>query len=177
MKNGGKKPVGKTVAKDLGVAVILALAVSVFASPTVVHETSMQPTIDPDDYLILSRQSYRFGDVERGDIVVFQSDIKDEDQKHDKLLIKRVIGVPGDIITITGGNVYVNGEMLEEDYVGGEKTPGEVRELKVGEDEIFVLGDHRSVSKDSREFGCVSQKAIKGKAVFRFFPFNKFGGI
>lgn len=168
---------GKVIIKDLGIAVAIALAVSVFASPTIVHETSMQPTIDPGDCLIMSKQSYRFGKIKRGDVIIFKSNIKNENSKHTKLLIKRVIGIPGDVITISDGNVYLNGKKAHEKYIGGESTTGEIHNLKVGEDEIFVLGDHRSVSKDSRELGCISQQAVRGKAVFRFYPLSKIGGV
>lgn len=176
-ETGGGKITGKVIAKDLGIAVAIALVVSVFASPTIVHETSMQPTIDPGDFLIMSKQSYRFGEIERGDVIIFKSNIKREDTNHKKLLIKRVIGIPGDVITISGGNVYINGKKANEKYIGGETTEGDIHDLKVGDDEVFVLGDHRSVSKDSRELGCISQKAVRGKAVFRVYPFSKIGGI
>ena len=167
----------KSLVRDLGIAVVIAFAVSAFISPTIVHETSMQPTIDPRDYIIMNKQSYKWGKVKRGDIIIFKSNLKSDDNKHTKLLIKRVIGVPGDVITIDHGKVYLNGKELEESYTAEETTDGDIHNLVVGKDEYFVMGDHRSVSKDSRDLGCIKKKSIRGKAVFRLLPFNKFGAV
>ena len=167
----------KALAIDVGIAVAIAFTVSMFVSPTIVHETSMQPTIDPNDYLLMSKQAYRFGKAKRGDIIVFKSKLKADDNKHNKMLIKRVIGIPGDIITIVDGNVYRNGHKLEEPYIKAPGTKGEIRNLEIGSDEVFVLGDNREVSIDSRELGCIKIKTIRGKAFLRLFPFGKMGEI
>ena len=167
----------KILAIDVGVAVAIAVTVSLFVSPTIVNETSMQPTIDPNDYLLMSKQAYRFGEPKRGDIIVFKSNIKAEDNKHNKMLIKRVIGIPGDIITIVDGNVYRNGEKLEESYIKEGGTNGKIYNLEVPVGEVFVLGDNREVSVDSREIGCVKISKVKGRAFFRLFPFGKMGDV
>lgn len=93
-------------------------------------------------------------------------------------LVKRVIGIPGDEIDIKDGYVYLNGSILEELYVKGE-TYSRDKEfpIKVEEDTVFVLGDNREVSKDSRNFGLVKINQIEGKAIFRISPFNRFGFI
>ena len=171
--SGKKKSAVGELFRDLLIAALIALAVSFFIRPTIVYETSMQPTIDPHDYLLMSKQAYRSKEVERGDVVIFKSDIELENTGKKKLLIKRVIGVPGDVITIADGNLYINGSKMEEKYIAKGGTPGKVYNVKVPKGEVFVMGDHREVSRDSREFGCVKQNKIVGKAIVRLFPFNK----
>lgn len=166
----------KMIIKDILIACAIAFLISLFIRPTLVKETSMEPTIHPNDYVIMSKQAYTFGKVDRGDIIVFKSDMK-LDETHNKLLIKRVIGVPGDIITVSDGNVYLNGSKLEEPYIAEGGTVGEIYNLTVPKDEVFVMGDHRSVSIDSRKFGTIKQDDIVGQAVFRLYPFNKIGVI
>ena len=174
---GKKEQIKRESVFCFGTAVAVAVMLMVLVLPTTVKETSMQPAIDPEDHLIVSRQAYTIGHVQRGDIIVFKSDLKDENTGKKKYLIKRVIGVPGDIITIANGNVYINGSKVRESYIGEERTDGDIHNLKVGEDELFVMGDHRSVSRDSRLMGCIKQSRIKGKAVFRYSPLSKFGRI
>ena len=165
----------KSLIKDIIVAAILAAVVISFVRPTIVKQTSMQDTLNPNDYIIMSRRAYS-GDKEpkRGDIVIFKSELQDENGK-DKLLIKRVIGLPGDKITINDGKVYINDKEYDESYIKDGYTPGSVNNLKVPEGEYFVMGDNRVVSIDSRysEVGCVKKDAIKGRAVLRLFPFTK----
>ena len=128
-----------------------------------------------DDYVIISKQAYTlFGDVERGDVIVFKSDLLDG-EGNSKHLIKRIIGIPGDTIEIKNGLVYRNGEKLEEDYVNEKRQSGEMEPIIVEEGKLFVLGDNRRVSQDSRseEIGQIDQETIVGKVVLRIFPFDK----
>ena len=159
----------KSLIKDIIVAAVLAAVILTFIRPTIVKQTSMQDTLNPNDYVIMARRAYA-GDKEpkRGDIIIFKSELKDERGK-DKLLIKRVIGLPGD------GSVYINGKEYREDYLKDGYTTGSVNKLKVPEGEYFAMGDNRVVSVDSRysEVGCIKKSAIKGKAILRLFPFNK----
>ena len=175
-ETGGGKEFLKELVKDIVIAAAIVAAVSVFFRPTLVKETSMEPNIDNNDYLIMSRQAYHFGDIRRGDVVIFKSDLKD-DNGRSKLLIKRAIGLPGDIITIKDGELWINGARMEEDYIAEGGTSGEINNLIVPEGQIFAMGDHREVSIDSRELGCIDKKTVKGKAVFRLFPFSKMGAI
>jgi len=93
-------------------------------------------------------------------------------------LVKRVIGIPGDEVNIKDGYVYINGEKLKEPYVKGETFSGEINfPIKVPDNKLFVLGDNRPVSKDSRAFGLINSDQVEGKAIFRVFPFNKIGAI
>ena len=165
----------KSLIKDIIIAAILAAVVISFVRPTIVKQTSMQDTPNPNDYIIMYRRAYS-GDKEpkRGDIVIFKSKLQDENGK-DKLLIKRVIGLPGDKITINDGKVYINDKEYDESYLKDGYTTGSVNNFKVPKGEYFVMGDNRVVSIDSRysEVGCVKKDAIKGRAVLRLFPFTK----
>jgi len=160
--------------RDIAIAIIIAVLILQFIKPTIVKETSMLPTLKSNDYIFMSQQAYTlFGDPERGDIVVFHSDLKTGDGK-EKLLIKRIIGLPGDTISIIDGIVYLNGEVYEEDYIMDGYTTGHIEELVVPEGHLFCMGDNRNVSIDSRDsrVGCVPMEYIVGKAVFRLYPFN-----
>ena len=165
----------KSLIKNIIVAAILAAVVISFVRPTIVKQTSMQDTLNPNDYIIMYRRAYS-GDKEpkRGDIVIFKSELQDENGKN-KLLIKRVIGLPGDKITINDGKVYINDKEYDESYLKDGYTTGSVNNFKVPKGEYFVMGDNRVVSIDSRysEVGCIKKDAIKGRAVLRLFPFTK----
>ncbi|MCF0140887.1 MAG: signal peptidase I [Mogibacterium sp.] len=168
----------KNLLIDIVIALILAAIVLFFIRPTVVKQTSMQDTLQPNDYLIMYKRAYVNKTPQRGDIVIFQSSLTTESGKR-KLLIKRVIGLPGDIITIKDDQLYINGEKYEEDYLRDGVTSGDIENLEVPKEKYFVMGDNRLVSVDSRydEVGCVSLGNIKGKAVFRLYPFNKIGKL
>ncbi len=160
--------------RDIIIALLIAGTILLFFKPIVVKQESMQPTFYSNDYVIVSRQAYNlFGDVERGDVIVFKSDLVDEngEQKH---LIKRVIAVGGDTIEIRDGYVYLNREMLDEPYVAEEGISGEMSSVTVEEGKMFVMGDNRRVSQDSRspELGQVEESSIVGKVVLRIYPFD-----
>ena len=128
--------------------------------PVVVHQTSMYPTLQEKDYLFI----FKTGSYEPGDIVVFNSEELNEGN-----LIKRVIATGGDTVQITGGKVYVNGEQLVEDYLAEDVyTDGEL-EWTLLPGEVFVLGDNRPVSIDSRTFGPIYLSDILGEAKIRFY--------
>ncbi|BCJ93210.1 signal peptidase I [Anaerocolumna cellulosilytica] len=169
----------------------------VFASPTV-DQSSMENTLYPKQRMIVDKLSYNFTEPDRGDIVIFlrngeKGSIVDEmlrnmelftnrfvkneeiEIKHE-MLVKRAIGVAGDVVDIKDGLVYINGEALDEPYAKGVTFPGKVSmPITVGEDQLFVLGDNREVSIDSRDFGLVDYDQLEGKAVFRIAPLNKIG--
>lgn len=162
--------------KTIGLSVVFALFITTFiARPTLVQQHSMYPTLDPNDYLILNKISYRFHKPERGDIVVFKTSLKTEYGK-DMNLIKRVIGQEGDTVVINEGRVYINGTELEEEYINGNSTPGDI-EVVVPENNVFVMGDNRGGSLDSRKLGTIQVDKIEGKALVRLFPFNKVGKV
>lgn len=164
----------KSLIKDVLIAVVLAAILLCIIRPTMVRQTSMMDTLHNNDYLIMYKLAYRKADPERGDIIVFQSSMRDE-KGNDKLLIKRVIGLPGDTITIEDGEVYINGELYPEDYTKDGYTPGDIKDLTVPDGQFFVMGDNRVSSIDSRseEVGLVSKSQIKGKTVLRLYPFSQ----
>lgn len=162
--------------KDIVIAVVIALVIVQFIKPTIVKESSMEPNFYNNDYLFVSKQAYRFKEPQRGDVVIFHSSLVQENGD-EKLLIKRVIGLPGDRLDIIDEYVYINGEKLEETYTMDGTTYGDIRNLVIPEDQYFCMGDNRDVSIDSRdpEVGCVDIDQIVGKAVFRLFPFSELG--
>lgn len=165
--------------KDIIIAVVIALVVIQFIKPTIVKEMSMEPNFYENDYLFVSKQSYKlFGEPKRGDVVVVHSALV-QDNGQEKLLIKRIIGLPGDRIDITEGKVYINGTEMTQDFTKDGVTNGEISGLVVPEDELFCLGDNRLVSIDSRDpdVGCVPLDDVVGKVVLRLYPFNKIGTI
>lgn len=163
--------------KDIAIAIVIAGILLFFIKPVVIQQESMQPNYYSDDYVIVSKQSYSlFGEIERGDVIVFKTDMQDVNGK-DKNLIKRVIGLPGDTIEIRDGYVIRNGETLNEDYVAQQGISGEMAPVIVEQGKLFVLGDNRGVSQDSRsnEIGQIDQDTIIGKVVFRVFPLKRIG--
>jgi signal peptidase I len=162
--------------RDIVIAVAVAVLVMQFIKPTIVKEHSMEPTLYENNYIFLSKQQYTFADIERGQIVVFRSGFETENGA-DKLLIKRVIALPGDTIAISEGSVYLNGESLVEPYIKEPFTGGYVEEITVPDGRVFVMGDNRQSSLDSRDdrVGLISTDTIVGMAFFRVFPFNRFG--
>lgn len=144
---------------------------------TEVHGSSMETTLSNGDNLIVDKISYRFHDPERFDIIVFPFQYADH-----TFYIKRVIGLPGETVQIdTDGNIYINGEILEEHY-GKEVilNPGRaMEEITLDEDEYFVLGDNRNNSSDSRDpsVGEIQREDIIGRAWLRIWPFEDLGFI
>lgn len=159
--------------KTIGLALIIAYIITHYIIiNAVVPSDSMETTIMTGDRLITNRLAYTFKDPERGDIIVFP--YPDDE---DVLFVKRVIGLPGETVTIEDGNVYIDGELLEEDYVSSDiidKTRNSGPYV-VPEDSVFVMGDNRLMSKDSRywENKYVSEDKILGKVLFRYFPLPK----
>lgn len=170
----------KSLLIDIVIAVILAGIVLFFIRPTIVKQSSMEDTLHENDYMIMYKQAYRNHGPERGDIIIFQSTMVDEETGNDKLLIKRVIGLPGDDISIIDDQLYINGEPYHEDYLKDGFTPAfeipaEGQTYTVPEGEYFAMGDNRAGSIDSRrkEVGTVSMEQIQGKVILRLYPFNK----
>ena len=170
----------KDLIKDIIIAVVIVLAITAEIKPTIVKEESMLDTLQENNYLFVNKLAYKFKDhPDRGDIIVFKSSLPNEDASGTKLLIKRVIGVEGDTISFEGDQVYRNGEVLNEDYIYDEdpvfRNYPNGSAFTVGQDEIFAMGDHRSVSCDSRSesVGMVSEEAVVGKAFVRLYPFNE----
>ncbi len=157
---------------------IISLAISAFIiiflyQPVKVEGTSMMPSLDDQERIFVNKFVYRLESIERGDIVVFHYP-----RDPSKSYIKRVVGLAGDHIRIDGGRVLVNGKALDEDYVPSEyEDQRSYSEILVPAHAYFVLGDHRSMSNDSRDFGPVNENYIYGKAVFGYWPVDKLGRL
>jgi signal peptidase I len=157
---------------------IISLAISAFIivflyQPVKVEGTSMMPSLDDQERIFINKFVYRIEPIQRGDIVVFRYP-----RDPAKSFIKRVIGVAGDHVRIADGHVFLNGKTLEENYVPSVyQDERSYPEIVVPPDSYFVLGDHRSLSNDSRDFGPVDASYIYGKAVFGYWPVDKVGRL
>ncbi len=160
--------------RDLFISLAIAAFIIIFIyQPVKVEGTSMMPSLADHERIFVNKFVYRLEPIERGDIVVFRYP-RDPSQSY----IKRVIGVAGDRIHIDGGQVYVNDQPLDEDYVPPAYTDVQsLQEMVVPAQSYFVLGDHRNMSRDSRDFGPVNQSYIYGKAVFGYWPMDKLGRL
>ena len=138
-----------------------------FFSPIRVNGTSMYPTLQDKEFMILNKISLKQG-INRFDIVVVQDN-------NNKYIIKRVIGLPGESVMYKDNKLYINGKVVEDNY--SKTTTNDFDNVVLGENEYFVMGDNRTVSKDSRIIGPVNIKNIKGKTNLIIFPFNKMGTV
>jgi signal peptidase I len=160
--------------RDLVISLAISCFIIIFLyQPVKVEGTSMMPSLEDQERIFVNKFVYRLEPIQRGDIVVFRYP-----RDPSKSFIKRVIGLAGDQIRIEAGQVYVNGKQLDEDYVpAAYEDERSYPEIVVPPDSYFVLGDHRSLSNDSRDFGPVPQHFIYGKAVFGYWPMDKMGRV
>jgi len=157
---------------------IFAVVYVFLFQPHQVDGKSMEPNFHNAEYILTDKISYRLAEPKRGDVIVFHSP---QDNKTD--FIKRIMGVPGDIIMVKGGYFYLNGTRLEEEYIN---DPGKVAtgkfmregvDVEVPNGQYYVMGDNRLHSSDSREWGFVPRQNIVGRAFFRYWPMSTFGTI
>ncbi len=160
--------------RDLLIALSLAVVIIIFFyQPVKVEGTSMTPLISDQERIFINKFVYRFEPIERGDVVVFWYPLD-----RSKSFIKRVVGLPNDMVEIRQGRVYVNGKLLVEPYVPPAADDlASFPATRIPKNEYFVMGDHRISSNDSRIFGPVPRKYIYGKAVFAYWPVDHFGSI
>jgi signal peptidase I len=157
---------------------LFSLAVSFFIitflyQPVRVEGTSMLPRLEDQDRLFINKFVYHFASIHRGDVVVFHYP-----RDPQKSYIKRVIALPGDELRIDDGRTYVNGELLLEPYVPEKfRDSRSQSQIVILSDEYFVMGDHRSISSDSRDFGPVPRNLIYGKAAFVYWPAGDMGVV
>ena len=176
MKNFKKEAIewSKIIVTALIFAFIIQLNYKTYISK---KRESMYPTLVENDYLIINRMAYKFNEPKKGDIIVFKTNLLQEDGKP-KDLVKRVIAVSGDHIKIEDSKVYVNDTLLDEPYIHDNYTEGNI-DMVIPEGEVFTMGDNREESLDSRyeDVGLVDDKDIMGKVIVRLFPFNKIGPV
>ena len=167
-------PVFSVWLRDLIISLTISAFIIVFLyQPVKVEGTSMMPSLDDQERIFVNKFVYRMEPIRRGDIVVFHYP-----RDPSKSFIKRVIGLAGDHIRIDTGQVFVNGVSLEEDYVPADYADQRsYPDIIVPQNEYFLLGDHRTMSNDSRDFGAVQEKFIYGKAVFGYWPVDKMGRL
>jgi signal peptidase I len=160
--------------RDLLISLVIAAFIIVFLyQPVKVEGTSMMPVLSDQERIFINKFVYRVGSISRGDIVVFHYP-----RDPSKSYIKRVIGIAGDRLRIENGTVYRNGKPLDEPYVPPEYDDWRsYPKVVVPPHCYFVLGDHRNLSNDSRDFGPVDQQYIYGKAVFVYWPMSKLGTL
>jgi signal peptidase I len=170
----GKKR-GRSLAEFVVIILVAVVLVFGFIRPFVVKSfwipsESMVPTLEVGDRLFVNRFIYRFIEPERGDIVVFDSPESDDE------LIKRVVAVPGDRVRVVNGELKLNGEFQEEPYIKPQFPDGSVYgPTKVPEGQVFVMGDNRGNSRDSRFIGTIPIEDIQGEAFFMFWPPSRIG--
>ena len=160
--------------RDLFVSVAASVLIITFLyQPVRVEGTSMLPRLEDSDRLFINKFVYHISAIERGDVVVFHYPRDPE-----KSYIKRVIGLPGDRLWIAQGQVWLNGKPLKESYVPEVyRDTRSMADMVVPADTYFMMGDHRSISSDSREFGPVERSLIYGKAVFIYWPAKDAGAV
>ncbi|MGD1062331.1 MAG: signal peptidase I [Terracidiphilus sp.] len=160
--------------RDLLISAAASVLIITFLyQPVRVEGTSMLPRLEDRDRLFINKFVYHIASIERGDVVVFRYPRDPE-----KSYIKRVIALPGDTLRVDHGHVYVNGNLLHEPYVPPEyRDNRSLAEMVIPAESYFMMGDHRSISSDSRDFGPVDRSLIYGKAVFVYWPARDVGVV
>ncbi|HWG59455.1 MAG TPA: signal peptidase I [Candidatus Acidoferrales bacterium] len=160
--------------RDLAIALGLALGIIIFLyQPVKVEGTSMNPFLSDQERIFINKFVYHFEPIERGDVVVFWYP-----RDRSKSFIKRVIGLPGETLSIRDGRIYIDGRMLGEEFVPpGFLDDSNFSPQRIPPNSYFVMGDHRDSSNDSRMFGPVPRSYIYGKAVFAYWPMDHFGSL
>lgn len=159
-------------------AAILVVIRFFVAEPHKVSGSSMVPNFHDADFIITNKLAVKLGGLERGEVIILTNP-----RNNDQVFIKRIIGLPGERVRLLNGLVYLNGKPLSEPYLPQDiKTPGESflqdgEEVVVPNNQYFVMGDNRTASSDSREFGPISKELIIGQAFLRYWPLNQLGFI
>ena len=147
------------------IVVVVVLIRTFIITPVRVDGDSMKNTLKNGDILLL----YKLSSIDRFDIIVL------DEEKDNEKIIKRVIGLPGETVAIKKGKIYINDKVIDDEYAYGQTS--DYNKVTLRDDEYFILGDNRLISKDSRYFGPIKDNEIKGKIVFRLFPFTKIGTV
>ncbi len=159
---------GLLIASGIAVA-----SLALIYQPVKIEGNSMTPLLSNHEALIINTLVYHFEPIRRGDVVVFRYPLDAT-----KSYIKRIVGLPGETVQIRQGLVYVNGSWIPEPYVLSQyEDLSDFGPIQVSSDSYFVLGDHRNSSNDSRVFGTVARRLIDGRAVFAYWPKDRFGSL
>ncbi|MHB8933311.1 MAG: signal peptidase I [Bellilinea sp.] len=153
------------VLQTLALAVVLYFLIDLVIARVRVENISMLPTLQPGEFVLVNKMAYQFGDFDRGDIVVFHYSEQED-------YIKRVIGLPGDQIEISNGEVRVNDQLLAEPYISA--APQYNGSWEVPPDNLFVLGDNRNQSSDSHRWGYINEESVVGEAMVVYWPLDEF---
>ena len=151
------------IIETLLLAVVLFLGINAISARVRVDGFSMRPTLEDGEFVLVSKLSYKFSEFSRGDIIVFHFPLNPDEE-----LVKRIIGVPGDKVSVQNSQVYVNGQKLDEPYIA--QAPLYSGEWMVPEDRLFVLGDNRNNSNDSKDWGLLPEENVVGKAILIYWP-------
>ncbi|SHE92255.1 signal peptidase I [Ferrithrix thermotolerans DSM 19514] len=175
---GKRKSLVRTLSEWLTIGIIaflLALVVRAFVFQSYyIPSGSMLPTLQIGDRILVDKLSYDLHSIHEGDIVVFRKPTSDTDSAGITDLVKRVIGLPGQKISEVNGQVYINGKLLKEPFLPKSALTFHLATQTVPKGDVFVMGDNRMNSKDSRYFGPISEKLIVGKVVMIFWPPSQF---
>lgn len=155
----------KEIIPYIVIVLVVVLIRTFIITPVRVDGDSMKNTLKNGDILLL----YKLGSINRLDIIVL------DEEKDNEKIIKRVIGLPGETVAIKKGKIYIDDKVIDDEYAYGETS--DYDKVTLEDDEYFILGDNRLISKDSRYFGPIKKSEIKGKIVFRLFPFTKIGTV
>jgi signal peptidase I len=166
----------------IGGALLVALVVRTFLVQAFwIPSASMEPTLHEGDRVLVNKLSYDLHDVRHGDVIVFErpDDPSDVPHPEDEIpdLIKRVVALPGDVIEARDGVVYLNDEPLDEPYLVPDTATNDLPRQEIPEGEVFVMGDNRTNSHDSRRFGPIDEGSIVGRAFLRIYPLDDIGGL
>lgn len=155
----------KEIIPYIVIVLVVVLIRTFIITPVRVDGDSMKNTLKNGDILLL----YKLGSINRLDIIVL------DEEKDNEKIIKRVIGMPGETVAIKKDKIYINDKVIDDEYAYGETS--DYNKVTLRDNEYFILGDNRLISKDSRYFGPIKENEIKGKIVFRLFPFTKIGTV
>lgn len=167
IKKGKKSMIRELLETVISAGIIAFIIITFIGQVTVVRGASMEPTLHDNERLVANKISYRFETPERGEIIIFKPPLEIK-----RNYIKRIIGVPGDKIEITKGEIYLNDKKLEEPYVKN-RSHEDMPPTIVPDNSFFVLGDNRPNSSDSRYWGFVPRKNVVGRAWVVFWPLNR----
>lgn len=164
--------------KTICISGVIAVGITLIAQPTIVNGQSMYPTLENKDYLIVNKLAYNNKVPKRGDIIVFKTELIDNETSKKKNLVKRVIALPGEHLVIKDNHVYINDKYLSEDYINNVYTSGDI-DIIVPDNHVFTMGDNREDSDDSRKsyIGTIPLDNIVGKVAVRAYPFDKIGNV